>query len=182
MKVPVEGEIIAVVRRHSEIASAYRLVKDMLQLSDAFCDDVGGLAVGHTGKCLGPSSTKSIGPVPFDIFNELLAVEWHLVINPEAVRRMESRWEQRNQDRVRIENRRPSKAILERAKPYVISQLAREAGIKSASQPTHRLASSKGGKSRMKKLSKRERRELAKKAATARWSKSRASALMVAAE
>jgi hypothetical protein len=111
-----------------------------------------------------------------------LAVEWHLVINPEAVRRMESRWEQRNQDRVRIENRRPSKAILERAKPYVISQLAREAGIKSASQPTHRLASSKGGKSRMKKLSKRERRELAKKAATARWSKSRASALMVAAE
>jgi hypothetical protein len=182
INVPLEGDIIATVRRASDWATAFRAMKDILGLSDAFCDQVGGLAVGHTSKCLGPSATKNIGPVPFDVFCEMFAVEFRMTINIDAMKRMVDRWEQRNQDRVRIENRRPSKAILERAKPYVISQLAREAGIKSASLPTHRKACRKGGKARARKLTKQQRKAIAKMGADARWAKARASALTVPIE
>lgn len=167
LKVPRAGETIAIVRQHDDIADAFRTIKDLLGLSDAFCDQIGGIAVGHTNKCLGPTGTKKIGPVPFNVFCELFAVEFHMVINLDAVKRMADRWERRNEERVRIENRKPSKVLIERAKPHVLQQMGRKGGLKSASLPIAQQVRRKGGKARAKKLSKARRQEIAKAAGKA---------------
>lgn len=157
LRVPRAGETIAIVRQHADIADAFRTIKDLLGLSDAFCDQIGGIAVGHTNKCLGPTGTKKIGPVPFNVFCELFAVEFHMVINLEAMKRMADRWERRNEERVRIENRKPSKVLIERAKPHVLQAAARHANA-----------------ARNEKLSREHRSKIARKAARARWRKKRA--------
>jgi hypothetical protein len=92
LNVPLAHEVIAVVRTHDDLAEAFRKIKDVLGLSDAFCDEIGGLTVGHTNKCLGPTGYKNIGATPFGIFCEMFGVEFRMVINLEAVRRMEARW------------------------------------------------------------------------------------------
>jgi hypothetical protein len=162
---------IAVVRQHGAFADAFRTIKDILGLSDAFCDEIGGLTVGHTSKCLGPTGIRGIGPVPFDTFCALFAVEFHMVVNLDAAKVMQDKWERRNSDRVHVMKRKVSKQILERATPLVLKEIGRKGGLKSASLPTAQQARSKGGKMRKRKLSKARRREIATKAANARYAK-----------
>jgi hypothetical protein len=161
--VPLAGDILATVRNHEDLAEAFRKIKDMLGLSDAFCDEIGGLTVGHTNKCLGPTGYKNIGATPFGIFCEMFGVEFRMVINLDAVRRMEARWERRNAERIRIENRRPSKELIERSKPHVLREIGRLGGIKAASQPSARLRNQKAGRARMRKTTKAERSAMASK-------------------
>jgi len=151
MTTPIAGQTIAVIRSHAELADAFRAIKDMLQLSDAFCDEIGGLSVGHTSKCLGPTRIKNIGPVPFDTFCELFAVEFRMVINYAAVQRMQERWERRNPERIKIENRKPSKELVARAKPLVLRDFSRM-----------------GNAARTLLLPREQRVKIAKKAARAR--------------
>jgi hypothetical protein len=165
MNAPIADQILATVRNHEDLAEAFRKIKDMLGLSDAFCDEIGGLTVGHTNKCLGPTGYKNIGATPFGIFCEMFGVEFRMVINLDAVRRMEARWERRNAERIRIENRRPSKELIERSKPHVLKAAARHANA-----------------ARNAMLTSEHRTSIARKAAKARWRKKRTPKAKLVAE
>lgn len=149
------GEIIAIVRRHQDIADVFRLMKERLGLTNEFCDDAGGLTKGHTDKILGPSESKSWGPTTFDLFCEMFAVEFHARIDLGAAKRMEAVWEGRARPLYPdSKTKRISKKLIERAKPYVIL-----ASVKHANAARNAM------------LSREHRSKIARKAAKARWRK-----------
>src|SRR6266480_2998336 len=83
-------EVIAVVRRHQDIADVFRLMRERLGLTLEFCDDVGGLTKGHTDKILGPSESKGWGATTFDLFCEMFAIEFRVHVDLEAAKRMQA--------------------------------------------------------------------------------------------
>src|SRR5258707_2141320 len=60
--VATADEVIAVVRRHQDIADLFRFMEERLGLTNEFCDDAGGLTNGDTHKNLRPRDAKSGGP------------------------------------------------------------------------------------------------------------------------
>jgi hypothetical protein len=180
LNVPLAHEVIAVVRSTDDMIEAFRAIKGQLGLSNVLCDKLAGLAEDHTNKILGPRRVKNLGPMTFDIFCELFGVEFQMVINLDAVRRMESRWEQRNNERVRTENRRPGREVIERVRPYVMRENGRKGGLNSRASITAVEAtriSLKANRARKRKLTKARRSEIAKNAANARHAKAKAGAL-----
>jgi hypothetical protein len=159
--VPALDEAIAVVRNSDDLVEAFRKVKAVLGLSNQFCDMIGGLTTGHTDKILGPSRMKSLSPMTLDLFLELFAVELHMVINVDAAQRMAARWEGRENSNVRIDTKRLSKAILERAKPIIHSEAGRKGGLARNNWPLEKRsgAARKAAKSRWRKQRARERAE-----------------------
>lgn len=176
------GEVIAIVRRHQDIADVFRMMKERLGLTNEFCDDVGGLTKGHTDKILGPSEQKNWGPTTFDLFCEMFAVEFRVHIDLDAAKRMEAVWEGRKRPLAMPDGkaRRISQKLIERAKPHVLREIGRAGGLKSSSLPTARQVAQKGGKSRAKKLSKQRRSEIARIAGLASAAKRRCAVALLA--
>lgn len=154
------GEVMAVVRKHADMIEVFRMMKERLQLTNEFCDDVGGLTKGHTDKILGPTEAKNIGPVTFDLFCEMFAVEFHVKIDLDAAKRMQAVWEGRERPlypNARV--KRISKKLIERAKPFVFRENGRIGGMVTAHMRTPA-----------------QRSESARKAAKSRWRKRRSKA------
>jgi hypothetical protein len=161
----MHGEVIAIVRRHQDFTDVFRVMKERLGLTNEFCDDVGGLTKGHTDKVLGPSESKAWGPVVFDLFCQMFAIEFHVRVDMDAVKRMEAVWEGRERPlypNARIA--RISKKLIERAKPHVLKDF-----------------SSLGNAARNAMLPGEHRSKIARKAAKARWRKKRSKAARSAA-
>lgn len=154
--VPDATTTIAVVRTQDDMIEALRRAKDMLGLSNAWCDAIGGLTSGHTDKVIGPSRTKSLSQMTFDLFCELFAVEFHMVVNIDAAQRMADRWEGRNASNVRVESNRVSAGLLERAKRHILVASAKHANA-----------------ARNQMLTREQKAKIARKAARARWRKRR---------
>lgn len=157
LMVAEHDQVIGIVRRHADLIEVFRLMKDRLNLTNEFCDDVGGLTKGHTDKILGPSETKNLGPITFDLFCQLFAVEFHVRLDLEAAKRMEAVWEKRERPlypNARV--KRISKKLIERAKPHVLQDFARL-----------------GVAGRMTVLTGEQRSAIARKAARARHRKRR---------
>lgn len=152
--VPAPGDIIARVRCHDDLIEAFRVMKDLLGLSNTFCDDTIGITAGHTDKVLGPTRAKGLSSFMFDNFSELFAVEFEMRINLDAAKRMQARWEGRENGRIHVDSSRVSKRMMERAKPQVIKHLSRVAN-----------------EARCSKLPGEHRTQIAKKASDARWKK-----------
>jgi hypothetical protein len=72
-------ESIAIVTGHESMVEAFRVAKEMRNLSNDFCDDVGGLTKGHTDKILGPTRVKNISPMTIDLFCTMFAVKFVMV-------------------------------------------------------------------------------------------------------
>jgi hypothetical protein len=165
LMVAENNQVVAVVRRHADLIDVFRLMKERLQLTNEFCDDVGGLTKGHTDKILGPTEAKNIGPVTFDLFCEMFAIEFRVHIDLSAVKRMEAVWEGRERPlypNARV--KRISKKLVERAKPLVFKDSGRIGGIV-----------------RSHLLTPKQRSEIASKAAKARHRKRRRDARAKAA-
>ena len=101
-------------------------VKNYLNLSNEFCEALGGLTKDHINKTLNPGKReKGIGPRLFDIFCELFAVEFIMRPNPAAAARMQRRYEGRNTQQIRIPpSCRISRELLEHAKQVIYSEWA----------------------------------------------------------
>lgn len=158
---PVADETIVVLRRHQDFAEVFRHMKEKWGLTNKFIDDAGGLAEGQTDKYLGPSGTKNWGPHTFDLFCEILAIEFHAKVDIEAAKRMAEVWDGRQPRWFPAEkmNTRVSKKLIAAAKPLVF----RECG---------RL----GGLVRSHLLTPKQRSDIARKGAKAKHRKRRASA------
>ncbi|BEV44401.1 hypothetical protein [Afipia carboxidovorans] len=143
---------VATVTDYDSLIEAFRTIKARVGLSDAMVDELGGLTRGHTEKILGPSQTKGLSRMTFDILLGVFAVKLEMVVDLEAAARMEGRWERRNEQRVRDNAHRVSMKLKERVKPLLfkdMSALAVEA--------------------RKNKMSPEQRSKIAKKAARTRW-------------
>jgi hypothetical protein len=157
LMVAEHDQVIGIVRKHADLIEVFRLMKDRLNLTNEFIDDVGGLTKGHADKILGPSESKNIGPVTFDLFCQLFAVEFHVRLDMDAVKRMEGIWEKRERPLKFYANAgRISKKLVERAKPHVLKDLA-QLGVAG----------------RMTMLTGEQRSAIARKAAKARHRKRR---------
>ncbi len=106
---------IATIRTQDDLIEPLRAAKAMRGLSNDFCDERGGLTRGHTDKVLGPTRAKSLSPMTFDMFMELLAVQLVLLPNPDAEARQKAKWEGRDVSNVRTGEHKVSRVLLERA-------------------------------------------------------------------
>lgn len=145
-------DVIAVVRRHQDITEVFRVMKDRLGLTNEFCDAVGGLTSGHTDKILGPSELKNWGPTTFDLFCEMFAIEFHVRVDMDAVKRMEAMWEARVKPRALPQPAKLSDKLLKRVTPHVAQAIGK-----------------KGAAVRNLMLSAEHRSEMARNAAVSRW-------------
>jgi hypothetical protein len=181
LMVAEHDQVIGIVRKHADLIEVFRLMKDRLNLTNEFIDDVGGLTKGHADKILGPSESKNIGPVTFDLFCQLFAVEFHVRLDMDAVKRMEAVWEKRERPLYpNAKVKRISKKLVQRAKPYVLRDNASLGGKARAnlltSKQVARIAR-KGAHARRKKLTKSQRVEIARNAGIASAAKRKAIAL-----
>jgi hypothetical protein len=146
----------AVIRKHADLADAFLAVKNHLGLSNELCEHLGGLCKGHVDKTLRAGTReKRIGAGVFDIFCELFAVEFCMRPNPEAIRRMQARWEGKNKHQVRVHTHAMSSAQIECAKSIIFKQIADRLSL-------HR-----------QKIPRAKRSRIARHAIRARWKKSR---------
>lgn len=143
----------APIRCTADLLDALHARKAELGLSNKFVDDICGLADGHTDKVLGPTRAKGASTFMIDVFLECFAVELVMRPNPEALARMQARWEQRVADKV-VATQPVSKAIIARAKPAIFSEMGKR------SAPARLLC-----------LTVQQRSKIASKAARARWRK-----------
>lgn len=148
---------VAVVRQHHEVLEVFRMMKDKLGLTNEFIDDVGGLTKGNADKILGPTEAKGWGPITFDLFCELFAIEFRVYVDLSAVARMEGKWEKRLRPVESSHTKRVSKRLLTKAKPIIVRHFGQI-----------------GGMVRAHMLSPKQRTEIASKAAKSRWKKARA--------
>lgn len=89
------------IRDYDDLIAAIRAAKALRGLSDNFADELAGLTRGHIQKIVGPSRQKPLSPMTFNAILGTLAVKLVLVEDPEIASRMEARWEQRDERRVR---------------------------------------------------------------------------------
>lgn len=149
-------EALATATDYDSFIEALRAVKAHRGLSDATVDELGGLTRGHTEKVLGPSRSKNLSPMVLDTLLGVLAAKLVLVDDVEATKRMEDRWERRDEKRVRGDAHRVSMRMVERAKPAVFRQM-----------------SQKAAEARKSKISPKKRQKIARKASRTRWRKER---------
>lgn len=123
------SEPLAVVTNHESMVEAFRLAKELRGLSNRVCDSLGGLTDGATDKILGPSRTKNLGLMTIDVFCKMFAVRFIMVPDMEAEAEMKARWEGRDSSNVRVNTKRLSKVLLERAKPIIAIENGRKGGL-----------------------------------------------------
>lgn len=145
----------APVRTYDELVEAFRRRKEELGLSNQVCDELLNRGLGYTDHYLGKAD-KNIGPVPFILFCELFAIQFEPQVNPDAVKRMEAKWEQRDKRAVRAHTYSMSTRHLKRLRPLINAE--------KAQQMTE-------GR---KHIPPEKRRQIARRAVRARWRKHRA--------
>lgn len=143
---------IAVVASYDELIDAIRTRKAELGLSDATVDSISGLAAGHTGKLLGPAQVKTLGKVSMGLLLQALGLVLVVVEDPAQTEKMRAQYAQREGHQVREGNN--ASPVSKRLISRVFGPFARQGGI-----------------ARMRKLSAKERSDLARKAARKRWVK-----------
>lgn len=152
--------IIGEARNCVELVDVYRDRKNALGLTDATVDYLSGLQSGYTGKLLGPAQVKGLGPMAIQLFNQVLAVKFLIVVDEEMTAKMRSRWDGRERP-LPVVQVRASTAAIERFRPIIARDM----------QQRGREKISAGMKA---KMSPAKRRAIAKRAARARWSRKKA--------
>lgn len=167
-------EPIAIVRDYDGLIAALRLRKAELGLSDDTLESISGLAKGHISKILPASRVKHMGPHTLKLMLGALAVQLAVVVDPEQMARLQNRMERRDEKRVRGEKRTRKQAdgskhqnkwlITKRISPQ-LNALRHISLDEKAKAKIARL----GGRARAKKLSREDRKRIARKAACDRW-------------
>lgn len=146
---------LGLARNHDELIDLLRARKDELGLSNQFVDQVGGIAAGHCDQLLGPSAHKSLGRHSINALLGVLAVKIALVVDEEQLRVMEGKFEARITRNVHASSRISQRAM-DRIKPIVLSEWSTAANA-----------------ARNKLLTRKQRQEIARNAAKAKWRKFR---------
>lgn len=150
-----DARTLAVADCSAALVDAFRARKDDLGLSDAVMDELGGLASGHSSKIL--TQTKGFGSVTLDILLKVLCLRLVVVEDMDQLRRMESRYDRREDIRIQVNANRLASTLLKRAKPHILREM-----------------SMKGVEARKLKTDKVKQSQIGRHAARVRWGKARA--------
>jgi hypothetical protein len=141
---------LAVLRTYQDAIQTLRARRDQLDVPHEIIDDIAGLPGGYTSKVLTPKKPmKHIGPVSWNVF-EALGMSLVAIENGAALARSRRshKWRQRRQDQMLA------------VEPY--PQAPGRITTENASAMARKRAAA---------LSAARRRQIARKAAQARWSK-----------
>ena len=134
-----------IVRSWDDLIAAFRARKEKLGLSNSHLDHMLNRSEGYTDHYIGRAD-KNIGPVAFTVLCRVLALQFEPRTDPKALQAMAALYERRVDSQIRVN-----------AKPLSIWQIiGRQGGLK-----------------RREKIDEKRRKIIAKRAARARWAKSR---------
>lgn len=155
---------------------AMRTIKNYLELSNSTVDTLCGFTPGHTDKLLGPTNAKRFSALSWNALIWCLASTCTITIDIERAKAMVEHWEKRDASRYRPNASVISKVILKRAEPIVLRENGRKGGFARASKHSATLVEQcrRAGKARMRRLTRKQRSELARKAGIASAAKRRA--------
>jgi hypothetical protein len=140
-------------RNYPEMVQALRAIKDHIAISNADLDALCNFGDGHVDKLLGPSSVRGFARDSLDAMLWALCIKGTFTIDMERVHEMEQHWERRCAANTRSRPNRISKAIIERAKPIVLSEMSKKGWEtrrrnlslpKNDEQPVHHCNCKKG--------------------------------------
>jgi hypothetical protein len=119
--------VLGVATCHDELIEVLRARKASLGLSNELLDHLMPAASGHTDKLLGPSQERGLSRSSLDGMLSALGLQLLVAIDPVQSARMQPQWERRDVKQVRPPARLAA-SVIKRARPQVLSQLARKAG------------------------------------------------------
>jgi hypothetical protein len=146
---------LATVTDYNGLIEALKARQAEIGITNATLEALTGLQPGYVGTLFGSSRGRSLGGTSFGLLLGGLAVKMIIVVDLDAARRMEKRWEQRE---------RP--LMLNGAQHKLIE-------IKFTRRHMKKIAK-KSRAARMEKMTPAQRRRVARKAAKSRWKQHRA--------
>lgn len=148
---------------------AMRTIKNYLELSNSTVDTLCGFTPGHTDKLLGPTNAKRFSALSWNALIWCLASTCTITIDIEKAKAMAEHWEKRDASRYRPNASVISKVILKRAEPIIMRENGRKGGLASVRKRSGSLVEDcrRAGKARMRRLTRKQRSELARKAGIA---------------
>lgn len=152
--------VLGEAKTYDDLIEVYRARIAELGVTYATVDDLSGLQSGYVGKILGDGRVKALGPLSMGLLNTTLAIKFVVVEDPVTLLQMAQKWELRI--RPASMPSRASTRAMERFKPIVTQALNSE-------------RAALGGRARALKLTPARRRAIAKRAARARWRRSKQS-------
>lgn len=147
---------LAEVKDYDGMIAALRARMTEIGVTNETMDALTGLQSGYVGKLLGPSQIKRIGPVSMGLLMQGLAIKFVMIEDETLLEEMRERWKMR-----------------EKAKPLA-KPLSSNGSISDFKGFLRRLGR-KGGKARIKRMSRGERRRIAARGGKERWRKARRS-------
>lgn len=166
----------ALLRTQAEMVEAYRARIRELNISFATVDAISGLPDGYCAKLMSPKPMKGLGEKAIEGLNGALGIAFTVTVDPEQVERVQGRWTRRKRaiDRKKLALLPPLSIPLsidhEVPKQIAITpDLHRQIVDPERMREIGRL----GGKARLTKLSRRQRKAIARKAILTRWRKVR---------
>jgi hypothetical protein len=149
---PPDLPALGIITDYASLHQALRRRADQLRLSRASLDTLTGLPDGYSGKLLAMRQTKILGVKSFGLLLEALGLRLVVEEDAEALAKYAARCETRHESNVRNGHRWHTAGI--RRMGRFSPERAREAAML-----------------RMQKLTPTQRRQLARRAARARWQK-----------
>ncbi|WP_377830319.1 hypothetical protein ACFKHW_17315 [Bradyrhizobium lupini] len=119
----LEPATIATIRTQEDLIEALRAAKELRNQSFKTLDEIGGFALGHMERVIGPRREKGMSAIVFQTLLSMLAVKLVMVPDPEQEERVRSQWEGRNKSNVRLEKGRISKSLIDRCRPLIIEEI-----------------------------------------------------------
>lgn len=168
----------ATPRNYDALVAALDRRRIELGWSHVDLDQITGCATGQTGKAFGPSQTKKLGWKTTWEYIDALGFDLVLAVNHEKTARYAARAITGNPKQARKNNyaQRPGRRAVSR----VMRHLSGKAIKVRKANPDHidqcRQAASRGGMVTASRLTRKERRALARRAATIRWNDVRSAA------
>lgn len=141
------------------LIDALRAQKERLGLSDSAVDELSGMPLGYTGKVLGPSQARNLGPASFGLLLQTLCLRLAPLEDAEQLAKLKARFEQKTASQARFGHDAYTMGMNSRAVKRVLPLV-----FKGLAQ---RMTEGR------KKISPRKRRALARAAAKKRWEKQR---------
>jgi hypothetical protein len=111
---------------YPSMVEAFRAIKDHIAISNADLDALCNFGAGHVDKLIGPTSVRGFARDSLDGMLWGLCIKGTFTIDMDRVHEMQELWEKRCAANTRSKPSRISKAILERARPIVLSEVAKK--------------------------------------------------------
>ena len=90
-----------VIRSYDDLHATLRARADALEISRQAIDELAGLPAGYAGKLLGGGQVKKFGGLSLELMLQTLGLRLVVVEDPEALGRLQGRYEKRDARYVR---------------------------------------------------------------------------------